>query len=313
MINNCNNCHLEIPQDAIFCPYCAVSVNNTQGPVVTEKVFCAICGEENNNVNSFCIGCGGHLTGRETPSDHQFVETDIIDTIGVEIGKDNIPKKPAIRVGEKQKYSQKVTEKKQSQVNSLSNEISNQKLILLFAILAVLGVLVLIASGSFSSGIKEESSDNIEQHSFNNEKNGSPDLGSQPIIDSLEAILKESPNDIETIKALAFVLHDARFMDRAIAKYKRYIELNPKNADMLVDLGVCYSEIKNLSEAESLFLSALKINENHPQALFNLGIVNLNMDKKVIADKWFNKVIEVAPGSPQAEQANKLLRSNSTK
>ncbi len=246
MNKTCNNCHLEIPPDAKFCPYCAAPISDKSS-----------------------------------------------------------------RVNEKDNSSPRGSKKKQARAAGVEKEIPQSRLILFFVVLVVMGVVMLVTSGAFS-GEPSEVSEMPMQHK-SGEKGVSPNLASQPIIDSLEAILKISPRDKETIKALAYVFHDARFIDRAIVEYKKYIELDPINADMLVDLGVCYSELNNPVQAESFFKSALKINKNHPQALFNLGIVSLNMKKNEEAEKWFKMVIEIAPGSPQAEQANKLLQSNSIK
>jgi len=101
---------------------------------------------------------------------------------------------------------------------------------------------------------------------------------------------------------------DTRQHQKAIDAYGKALAINPNNPDVLTDQGVMYRDIGRFDEAIANFEKAGKIDPNHVQSAYNLGVVWAN-DKHdgAKATAAFNKVISIAPTSPQASEARRAL------
>jgi cytochrome c-type biogenesis protein CcmH/NrfG len=101
---------------------------------------------------------------------------------------------------------------------------------------------------------------------------------------------------------------DTRQQQKAIDAYAKALAINPSNPDVLTDQGVMFRDLGRFDEAIANFEKAGKIDPNHVQSLYNLGVVQAN-DKHDTAKATaaFNKVLKVAPNSPQATEARRAL------
>jgi len=135
-------------------------------------------------------------------------------------------------------------------------------------------------------------------------------------IEALEKTVDANPEDQQAILHLANALHDARAFPRAITIYKRYLELNPSDADARVDLGISYFELGlsdstntagYLQEARQTMEKALTYAPRHQLAHFNLGIVCLHTGDVVKANEWFRKCAEIDPNSETGKKAQMLI------
>ena len=299
MTKKCPQCSQEVPDYSKFCPHCAFAFENqtassAKPPVQETYIACGLCGELNNQTNTVCTGCGAELSG-------EVVTVDAVTPQSVPL-KDN---KPVIKVVPPKQGAGK---KPQPVTQPISKDISSTKMIWIFVSLLLLGAIIVIFGITMNEAPKESVA--LKQSMPAADERTTPDLSLQPKIDSLEQLIVSFPEQKELLLQLARVQDDARFYDRAIQTYKKYITAVPENADAVVDMGVCYFNLHNLDQAELLFKSALKIKSDHTQALFNLGIIYMNREKPDDASKWFNKVIESAPGSREAAQAKTLLQSH---
>lgn len=188
--------------------------------------------------------------------------------------------------------------------------------------LLVIGVIVLYSAGIFDSTPSPVV--NNTQNSADPHQRMGVDLKSIERINLLEGIVKNNPKDKGAIAELAHLLNDSGFKEKAIEKYKQYLEIDPKNADMVVDMGVCYFELgrdaetaQNMEEtkkyydlAVSNFMDALKISPKHQIAHYNLGIVKMSSGKFEEAKEWWKKTIEINPNAEVAKNAKELLESH---
>src|SRR5262252_126082 len=103
---------------------------------------------------------------------------------------------------------------------------------------------------------------------------------------------------------------DAERYDEAIKWYSEALTLAPNNVDVSTDLGVCYYYSNQPDKALEQFDHSLKIDPKHAKTLLNQGIV-LAFGKQDLdgAMKAWQKVMEVAPGSPEAQAAKRALDS----
>ena len=101
---------------------------------------------------------------------------------------------------------------------------------------------------------------------------------------------------------------DTRQQQKAIDAYGKALALNPNNPDVLTDQGVMYRDLGRFDEAIANFEKSAKLDPNHVQSSYNLGVVWAN-DKhdNAKATAAFNRVIAVAPGSPQAAEARRAI------
>jgi tetratricopeptide (TPR) repeat protein len=59
----------------------------------------------------------------------------------------------------------------------------------------------------------------------------------------------------------------------AIRSYRKYLELDPDNADVLTDLGVMYRRNGQPDQAVASFDRAIAVDPQHQQSRYNKGVV----------------------------------------
>jgi tetratricopeptide (TPR) repeat protein len=103
---------------------------------------------------------------------------------------------------------------------------------------------------------------------------------------------------------------DAERYDDAIKWYSEALALAPNNVDVSTDLGVCYYYSNQPDKALEQFDRSLKVDPKHAKTLLNLGIVRAfgKQDLDGAMQAW-QKVMEVAPGGPEAQAAKRALDS----
>jgi len=105
--------------------------------------------------------------------------------------------------------------------------------------------------------------------------------------------------------------NDGGFYQKAIDKYKVYLKSNPKAADVIVDMGVCYFNLGKNQEAIDNFKKGIEINPKHQIAHLNMGVVyNSGMNNKTEALKWWKKAVELDPSSDIGKRAQDFLNQN---
>jgi len=130
----------------------------------------------------------------------------------------------------------------------------------------------------------------------------------QARVDQLNATITNDPKNVDAVVQLANVYFDAERWPDAISFYERALTLNPQDPDVSTDLGVSYYYTNRTEEALQRFEASLKINPRHTKTLLNKGIVLAfgKEDLKGAAVEW-QKVVDLAPGSPEGEAARRAL------
>jgi cytochrome c-type biogenesis protein CcmH/NrfG len=135
---------------------------------------------------------------------------------------------------------------------------------------------------------------------------GGPEIQGQ--IASLQSVVARDPKNVQAWVQLGNAYFDTGQPQKSVEAYDRALELRPNDPDVLTDQGVMYRALGRYDKAIANFEKANRANPSHVQSLFNLGIVyssDLKQNDKAIA-AW-NKVLQVAPASPQAVQAKQLI------
>lgn len=94
---------------------------------------------------------------------------------------------------------------------------------------------------------------------------------------------------------------------RAMKEYRKGLEMDPANTNLLNSLGEAYAQMKKPGKARPLFEAVLHIDPVHYMALYNLGVTSLAIaeDEKAIA--YFEQALAVCRHKPEANQKNELL------
>jgi len=130
----------------------------------------------------------------------------------------------------------------------------------------------------------------------------------QARIAAMQAVVARDPKNYDAWVQLGNDYFDTRQPQKAIDAYSRALELRPNSANVLTDMGVMYRDLGQFDKAVVNFQKASQVDPKHVQSLFNLGVVYLNDLKqpKKAVEAW-NKVIQIAPQSEQAQQAKIAL------
>ncbi len=282
---SCSNCGSPVALNDKFCAKCGMALvwDEDAGAAMeknlpTGKVACPSCGVTNSTVNVLCRGCGTNLATAASLTQSRPASRKISAGSTKEAGKKRAPGK----------------------------RLESWKTL---SIAGALVVLVILGIGVFRNPPKEVSPQNQSLAI-------TPDAGINPTlmndIDALQKSVDANPKDAGSLLRLANTLHDAKFMQRAIEIYKRYLLLKPADPDARVDMGICYFESGDSPTALKEMRTALKNDPKHQMATFNIGIVNLNQGNIQESNEWFKKTVALDPKTEVAQRAQQILSQHST-
>jgi len=124
----------------------------------------------------------------------------------------------------------------------------------------------------------------------------------------LLATLKTNPDDVDTVIKVANLYYDGRQYADAVKYYQLAAKSQPKNPDLLTDLGTSLWYTGDADGAIAEFQKALKYQPYHPGTLFNLGIVRWQgkSDPKGAIEAW-EQLLEKNPNYPQKQQLQEYI------
>ncbi|MFZ1519063.1 MAG: tetratricopeptide repeat protein [Ignavibacteriaceae bacterium] len=174
------------------------------------------------------------------------------------------------------------------------------------------GGIVVIAIILLTSGILDSPtvvSTPVEQNQQQMGNSG-VNLNNMQLINDLEARVKQNPEDYKSLLELAHLKNDSGLFDAAIENYKTYLDKNPKDADARVDMGVCYFNLQDFTNAIKEMETALTYVPNHQIAHLNLGVVNLSAGNLEKSKQWLKKAVELNPTNEVGKKAEQLLNNH---
>lgn len=127
-------------------------------------------------------------------------------------------------------------------------------------------------------------------------------------VQSLKTILASDPTNARAAVELANTYFDGEQYLDAISWYETALKNDPKNVDASTDLGVAYYYANQPDRALQQFDHSLALDPKHTKTLLNQGIVKAfgKQDLTGATASW-QKVIDVAPNSPEATAAKRAL------
>lgn len=97
--------------------------------------------------------------------------------------------------------------------------------------------------------------------------------------------------------------------EEAIVEFRMATELDPENSSYHCNLAVVYDDVEQDDEARKEYERALEINPQDRTALLYLGyIMNESNEPERAAELWA-KLTQIAPGTPEAEEAAQNMRA----
>jgi cytochrome c-type biogenesis protein CcmH/NrfG len=125
---------------------------------------------------------------------------------------------------------------------------------------------------------------------------------------ALTTTAERNPSDVETRVQLGNLYFDAERYADATRWYEAAIKIDPKNVNASTDLGIAYYYSNQPDRALAQFDRSLQIDPKHSKTLLNVGIVRAFGKQDLDgAQKAWERVLEVAPASPEAALAKKGL------
>ena len=129
-------------------------------------------------------------------------------------------------------------------------------------------------------------------------------------VKALTSVAERDPKNPKPRIDLANLYFDADRYDDAIKWYEQALALAPSDVNVSTDLGVAYYYTNQPDKALAQFDKSLALDPKHVKTLLNVGIVRAfgKQDLKGATDSW-QKVIDLAPNSPEAQAARRALDS----
>ncbi len=129
-------------------------------------------------------------------------------------------------------------------------------------------------------------------------------------VQALRTTAERDPRNEQARVELANLYFDAERYDEATRWYEQALAINPKDVNASTDLAVSYYYLNQTDRALKQFDYSLNVDPRHAKTLLNQGIVLAfgKQDLQGAAASW-QKVIDVAPGTPEAQAAKRALDS----
>jgi len=130
-----------------------------------------------------------------------------------------------------------------------------------------------------------------------------PGGGAMADLAQLREILDRDPENRDALIALANMNFDIGAWARAQELYERYLALDPQNADVLTDLGICLRSQGQIDAALARFREARALRPDHWQSLYNEAVVHA-FDRRdfAAAESVLAELRRVAPDSPEVQR-----------
>lgn len=124
----------------------------------------------------------------------------------------------------------------------------------------------------------------------------------------LLAALKANPKDADVLAQLGNIYYDTQNFDIAVDYYGKALELTPKNVNVRTDMGTAYFRLGDSDRAIKEFETALKTDPRHGQTLFNLGIVKWQgkMDVPGAVAVW-ESLLKTIPDYPERDKVQQYI------
>lgn len=118
-------------------------------------------------------------------------------------------------------------------------------------------------------------------------------------IQKLREYVEKNPNDVQAVRKLADLNFDIQNWQRAQELYTHYLELKPKDTDVMTDLGITYRGLRQFDKALDMFHQAKKLDPNHWQSDYNeVVVLAFDLKKTAAANQVLTELRKMQPANP---------------
>ena len=137
-----------------------------------------------------------------------------------------------------------------------------------------------------------------------------PPLLDESKVTAFRTMAEREPNNPKPRIELGNLYFDSEKYDDAIKWYGDALKLAPNDVNVSTDLGVSYYYTNQADKALEQFSHSLQLDPKHAKTLLNVGVVKAfgKQDLTGAAEAW-QKVVDLAPESPEAQAAKRALDS----
>ena len=124
----------------------------------------------------------------------------------------------------------------------------------------------------------------------------------------LKVALDSDPKNFELLVQLGNLYYDRQSFAPAIEYYRRALEVRPNDINVRTDLGTAYWYSGMAQNAIAEYKKSLAIDPGHPQTLFNMGVVykdGLKDPRNAIAT-W-EKLLKAHPDHPDRQRILNMI------
>lgn len=136
---------------------------------------------------------------------------------------------------------------------------------------------------------------------------GHPPIEVMQQIQALEQHAAEHPEHADVKIQLGNAYYDMKRFDRAVIWYEQALELEPGNVDVNNDLGTSYFAVGQQEKAIATLQHSLELEADNPVALQNLGWVHFSSDDFEKAIEVWTRLVEAHPDYQNIEQVQEHL------
>lgn len=143
----------------------------------------------------------------------------------------------------------------------------------------------------------------------------SPSAPPPPLLDeskvtAFKTMAEREPSNPKPRVELANLYFDSEKYDDAIKWYGDALKLAPNDVNVSTDLGVSYYYTNQADKALEQFSHSLQLDPKHAKTLLNIGVVKAFGKQDLTgAEEAWQKVVQLAPESPEAQAAKRALDS----
>ena len=129
-------------------------------------------------------------------------------------------------------------------------------------------------------------------------------------VSAFKAAAEQEPKSPAPRVQLGNLYFDAERYADAITWYSAALALKPDDADVSTDLGVSYYYTNQADRALEQFQKSLQINPKHAKTLLNIGVVKAFGKQDLAgAEAAWQQVLQLSPDSPEGQAAKRGLES----
>ena len=137
-----------------------------------------------------------------------------------------------------------------------------------------------------------------------------PPLLDEAKVTAFKTMAEREPANPKPRVELGNLYFDSEKYDDAIKWYGEALKLAPNDVNVSTDLGVSYYYTNQADKALEQFAHSLQLDPKHAKTLLNVGVVKAfgKQDLAGATEAW-EKVVQFAPDSPEAQAAKRALDS----